>query len=138
MKHVFAALRIVLGALFIYAAWTKLPALDAFAEEIANYRLLPGALVPFFAAALPGIEVLAGALLLTNRWPRAAALLLSLLLLVFIGALSQALLRGINLTCGCFGGAEIATWGTVARDAVMLAAALVVAWTSEPPKAARA
>ena len=131
----FAVLRVVLGVLFIYAAWTKLPALDAFAEQIANYRVLPAAAVPFFAAMLPGIELLAGAMLLTNRWPRAAATLLSALLIVFIIALSQALQRGINLTCGCFGGAEVATWGTVARDAVILAGTLVVAWTSGSPAA---
>jgi putative oxidoreductase len=128
-----ALLRIAVGALFIYAAWTKLPAFDAFAEEIANYRLLPPSLVPFFAAGLPGIELLAGAMLVTNRWPRSAALLLSILLAVFIGALSQALLRGINLTCGCFGGAEVATWGTVARDGVILGCTLAIAATAKRP-----
>jgi putative oxidoreductase len=82
---------------------------------------------------LPGIELLAGAMLVTNRWPRSAALLLSILLAVFIGALSQALLRGINLTCGCFGGAEVATWGTVARDGVILGCTLAIAATAKRP-----
>jgi len=132
-RTILTLLRMLVGALFIYAAWTKLPAFDAFAEEIANYRLLPAALVPLFAAFLPGIELLAGAMLLTGRWTRPAALLLSAMTLVFIAALSQALLRGINLTCGCFGGAEVATWGTVARDVVILVAALVVAWKAERP-----
>ena len=45
-----------------------------------------------------------------------------LMLVAFIVALSQALLRGIDLRCGCFGGSELASWWTVARDVVMLVA----------------
>jgi len=132
-KWIVLAMRVVLAGVFIYAAITKLPAVDAFAEEIANYRLVPAVTVPWLAAALPGVEMLCGVLLLTNRFARASAVLLSALLAVFIVGLSQALLRGINLTCGCFGGAEVATWGTVVRDVVILAAALAVAWASGLP-----
>ena len=124
----FLLLRLGLGALFIYAAFTKVGDLRKFAEEIANYRVLPAALVPASAAMMPGVELVAGALLCLNWLVRPAAALLSALLAVFIVALSQALLRGINLECGCFGGPELATWGTVARDAVLLIAALAVAW----------
>lgn len=118
---------LVLGALFLWAAATKLGDLRLFAEEVANYRLLPAALVPFVAAALPGIELVAGAALLTGRRAEAGLLWVNGLLLVFTLGLSQALLRGIDLRCGCFGGSEEATWATVARDVVMLAAGLVAA-----------
>lgn len=121
-----AAARVVLGGLFVWAACTKLPDLSLFAEEIANYRLLPPALVPLAAATLPGIELAAGAALVLGVWTRAAALVLDALLAAFVGGLSQALLRGIDLRCGCFGGSDTATWGTVARDLVMLAAGLAV------------
>ena len=126
-KLAFLILRVAVGGLFVYAALTKLGALDAFAEEIANYRVLPAITVSVFAAALPGVELLAGVLLIVGRWIRPAALLLTLLLGVFVAALSQALLRGINLSCGCFGGAELATWGTVARDGVIALATAAVA-----------
>jgi len=49
-------------------------------------------------------------------------------LAAFIAGLSQALLRGIDLRCGCFGGDELATWGTVARDFALLVPAVAVAW----------
>lgn len=128
--------RLTLGAVFLYAALTKVPAFDTFAEEIANYRMLPALLVAPLAVAVPGMELLCGALLVLGRWwVRPAALLLSLLLGVFIVALSQALLRGINLSCGCFGGSEVATWGTVARDVVFLAGTAWVAWREGPPAA---
>lgn len=118
--------RVVIGGLFVWAALTKIEDLNAFAEEVANYQLLPARVVPVVAATLPGIELLAGALLIVGLWSRASAAIIGGMLLVFIGGLSQALIRGIDLTCGCFGGADAATWGTVWRDVVMLAPALLV------------
>jgi uncharacterized membrane protein YphA (DoxX/SURF4 family) len=119
--------RLVLGALFLWAAATKVPDMAAFAESVANYRLLPAALVPAASAAVIGVEVAAGVLLLTGRLARGAALAAAALLSVFTLGLAQALLRGIDLRCGCFGGAESATWWTVLRDVVMLAGAVLVA-----------
>jgi hypothetical protein len=73
-----------------------------------------------------GIEVVIGLALLTGLYAGGAALLAAAMLVVFIAGLSQALLRGIDLRCGCFGGDERADWWTVARDAAMLVPALVV------------
>lgn len=121
-----ALARVGLGALFIYAALTKLPDMTAFAEEVADYQVLPARLVPLLTAALPGIEVVAGLLLVVGAWVRPAAGVLTALLLVFIAALAQSLLRGIDLRCGCFGGADLATWGTVWRDVALLVPAVAV------------
>ena len=123
---VLAALRLVLGGVFLYAAGAKLGDMSAFAEQVANFRLLPAATVAFTAATLPGIEMVAGALLVLGIAARAAAAIAAASLLVFIGALTLALARGINLECGCFGGADIATWTTVARDLMLLVPALAV------------
>jgi len=119
--------RIVLGALFIWAAVTKLPDMAGFAQDVANYRIVPAALVPFVASAVVGIELLGGIALVAGVMERAAAAVIACLLVAFIAFLSQALLRGIDLRCGCFGGDEPASWWTVARDLLMLAAAVVVA-----------
>jgi len=120
--------RLALGAIFLYAAVTKLPDMAAFASDVANYRVLPPALVPFAAAAVVGVEAVAGLALVAGVGARAAALVVSAMLLVFISGLAQALVRGIDLRCGCFGGTESATWGTVARDAAMLLPAAAVSW----------
>jgi putative oxidoreductase len=128
-RFVATALRVTLGLLFVYAATAKLGNMHQFAEEIANYRMLPPAAVPGFAVLLVGLELCAGTLLLVGVAARAAATVIATLLVAFIAALSQALLRGVDLRCGCFGGSDLATWGTVARDVAMLAAAaLVFAW----------
>ncbi len=118
--------RLALGAVFLYAAATKVPDMATFAQDLANFRLLPPALVPYAASIVVGIEVVAGLALVMGFGARAAALVAAGMLVIFIGALSQALLRGIDLRCGCFSGQENATWGTVLRDLAMLVPALAV------------
>lgn len=121
------ALRIALGALLVYAAASKLPDMAAFAEDVANYRLVPAAAVPLLGSALVGIELLAGLALLSGVAARGAALLAAGMLAVFTIALAQALLRGIDLRCGCFGSPEPASWRRVAEDVALLAVALALA-----------
>lgn len=125
-RPLLVALRLALGALFLWAALTKLPDMNAFAQDVANYRVLPAGLVPWVAAAVVGIEMVAGLALLIGLAVKPAAVTATGLLSVFVVFLVQALLRGIDLRCGCFGGDEPASWWTVARDLAMLAAALVV------------
>ena len=129
--------RVVLGGLFVWAAVTKLPDMAAFAQDVANYRVVPPALVPFVASAVVGIELLAGLALVVGMMERAAATVIAALLVAFIVLLAQALLRGIDLRCGCFGGDEPASWWTVARDLVMLAAAIAIAKRAEGERQAR-
>lgn len=120
------ASRVIIGGLFVWAAFTKFADFHVFAEEIANYQLVPAQLVPLIAAALPGVEVVAGVALILGIYSRASAGIIAALMVVFIIGISQALIRGIDLTCGCFGGADDATWGTVWRDVAMLVPAVLV------------
>lgn len=117
-----AVTRVVLGVLFAWAAVTKIPNMQLFAEETANYRMLPAVLVSLFAVCLAGVEILSSLLLVLGVAVRASAAVVGLMLVAFVIALSQALLRGIDLRCGCFGGSELASWWTVVRDLAMLAA----------------
>jgi putative oxidoreductase len=127
-RALLVACRLALGAIFLYAAATKLPDMAAFAKNVANYRLLPAPIVPWVASVVVGVEIAVGLALVSGLAARAAALVVSVMLAAFIGGLSQALLRGIDLRCGCFGSEESATWWTVARDAAMLVPAVAVAW----------
>jgi hypothetical protein len=127
MRSAAVALRVALGALFVWAAAAKLPDMAGFAQDVANYRVLPPALVPGIAAAVVGIELLAGALLVLGILERPAAIVAAVLLGAFTVFVAQALLRGIDLRCGCFGGDERASWWTVLRDLTMLAASIAVA-----------
>lgn len=124
---VLAAARIFVGGVLLYAAWTKVPDMAAFARDVANYRLLPAWTVALTAAAVVGVEIVAGAALVLGVWVRPAAAVAAALLAVFTAGIAQALLRGIDLNCGCFGTPERATWLSVARDVALFLPAAAVA-----------
>jgi putative oxidoreductase len=127
--------RFALAGIFLYAAGTKVPDMGAFAESVANYRIVPAALVPAVAAIVVGVEIAASLALLVRPWARAAALVLATLLAGFTVGLTATLARGIDIACGCFGGSAPATWWTVVRDLVLVALALGVAASSPPVRA---
>jgi uncharacterized membrane protein YphA (DoxX/SURF4 family) len=127
VTRIAAVVRVALGALFLWAAVAKLPDMAAFAQDVANYRVLPAAAVPLVASAVVGIELLAGGLLVLGLFERSAAIVASILLAAFTLFVAQALVRGIDLRCGCLGGDERASWWTVLRDLAMLAASIAVA-----------
>jgi uncharacterized membrane protein YphA (DoxX/SURF4 family) len=123
-------LRVALGALFVYAGVLKLPDPTGFATEITNYRFLPE-LAPWLAATVPSIEIALGLTLIfaPKLWRRAAALAAGGLLAVFTIAVTQVVARGINVSCGCFGGnSGPVTLLTVGRDLALLAAAGAILW----------
>jgi putative oxidoreductase len=128
-----ALLRLGLGALFIVAGVLKLRDPAAFAVEITNYRFL-AELAPYVAVTLPAIEIVVGLAIVVApvAWRASAALAALAMLAVFTVAVAQARARGINVDCGCFGGASgpVTGW-TIARDVgLMLAAAMLYAITA--------
>ena len=95
---------------------------------IANYRLLPDALVAPAATLLPGTELLVAAGLLLGFAPFAPLAAMALLL-VFAGAMAINIGRGrrhIDCGCGHAGLRQSLGWGQVLRN-LLLAAALVPA-----------
>lgn len=119
-------LRVLLGVIFIWAAIAKAMDVPTFIEEIGKYRVLPETLGPAFAIGLIGVESAAAIMLLAGIRIQIAAGAMAVLLIAFIIALSQALLRRLDLTCGCFGGEDPASWWTVGRDIAMLAACIAI------------
>jgi uncharacterized membrane protein YphA (DoxX/SURF4 family) len=95
-------LRIVLGCIFIYASLDKINHPDLFAEAVYNYQLLPEMAVNLVAISLPWLELLSGILLVLGLWKEGSILILSGLMVVFIGALGINLARGLDVHCGCF------------------------------------
>jgi uncharacterized membrane protein YphA (DoxX/SURF4 family) len=118
-------LRIALGAIFVYAAWTKLREPWAmFAISIDSYQVLPAWAVELTARGLPWFELLLGVLLITGLLRRPAMLSTSLLLLVFFGLMIRALIKGMEIDCGCFGPGDRLSWVTLLRDGALLAGSL--------------
>jgi uncharacterized membrane protein YphA (DoxX/SURF4 family) len=120
-------LRIALGAIFVYAAWTKLRTpWELFAMSIDSYQLLPLKAVELVARTLPWFELAVGLLLIAGFWLRSAAAAITLLLAVFFGLMVRAYARGMEINCGCFGANDVISWKTLLRDGSMLAAALTL------------
>jgi uncharacterized membrane protein YphA (DoxX/SURF4 family) len=118
-------LRIALGALFIYAGVLKVVHPLDFQQAIENYRLLPRFATLPLAFYLPWLEIICGLALVFGRSLRAAAGIVAALCIVFLVALIQAWLRGLDIQCGCFGSAP-ETGGLlwpVLRDLLLLAVA---------------
>jgi len=120
-------LRIVLGAILVYSAWSKLKDSWAlFAMAVDSYQVLPLWGVRLVARTLPWVELLIGVLLIVGRWMRVATVACSLLLLVFFGLMVRAHLKGMEINCGCFGPGEAISWRTLLRDGAMVAGSLLL------------
>ena len=122
-------LSIGLGAVFIAASVDKIVYPAEFAKIIHNYRLLPGFLINLWAITLPWIELACGLLLVLGFYREGALSVIVFLLIVFMIAIGINIIRGVDLTCGCFTVSEAArsnAWGTFIRDSWLLAAALFI------------
>lgn len=120
-------LRIIVGGVFIWAGALKIADPLGFAQSIENYRVIPHPLAFPIALVLPWVEVLSGAFLIIGLFRRSSALLVSFLLIGFIGLVALALARGIDTLCGCFGSlSRRADFSLILTDAVLLVFALIV------------
>jgi uncharacterized membrane protein YphA (DoxX/SURF4 family) len=124
-------LRWSLALVFLYAAVGKLANPKLFAEQIDNYRLLPWILVGLTAVILPWLELFTALALLFGRWLRGASLWIMAMNLVFIVAIMSAMLRGLDIECGCFAlQAETSRVGLqrLFEDILFLLAAGMIYW----------
>lgn len=128
MKRMFFVLetfvRLGIGALFAWSAWFKIQDPALFASSVESYRILPECMVGIFSLFMPMLELLAGIGLVATKWSREAALLVAGMLLVFIVALAQAAVRGLDISCGCFDDdpetGTVAIAKALARDVALL------------------
>ncbi|MDG2266855.1 MAG: MauE/DoxX family redox-associated membrane protein [Candidatus Marinimicrobia bacterium] len=94
--------RIVLGAVLIVASIDKILHPEAFAKVIGNYNVLPFGLENILAIILPILELFVGCCLIFGVMLDGSAIITAGMMFVFIIALSQAMIRGIDINCGCF------------------------------------
>lgn len=122
------ASRVSVAAVFLFAAFPKLQDPATFARDIDNYHVLPDAMVGPMAIAMPIAEVLVALALLLGVHARGAALVTAGMLVTFIAAMAQALARGIDLDCGCFGSAAPTQVSglSIGRNVLLLALTLLV------------
>ena len=144
---VWRILDIILGGMFIFAGIAKILDLDQliadvqhlrfanafadlrnlslanpaeFANDIDNYKILPWSVSVALAFYLPWLEILCALGLVFRFFYRGALSILTLLIVVFTLATIAAKVRGLDITCGCFGHAS-QNWSFPAHLATNLA-----------------
>jgi uncharacterized membrane protein YphA (DoxX/SURF4 family) len=97
---------ILIGALFIYAGVVKIMDPVEFARDIDNYKMLPWKLGLGLALYLPWLEIFCGLALITRVFYRGGVFIVTALMSLFILASIAAKMRGLDVSCGCFGHAS--------------------------------
>jgi putative oxidoreductase len=96
----------VLAGIFIYAGALKAIDPVQFASDIDNYKLLPWPISVAIAFYLPWLEIFCALGLMFRFFDRGALSILSASIVVFTLATIAAKVRGLDITCGCFGHAS--------------------------------
>ena len=137
-KILWRTVDLVVAGIFIYAGAIK--ALDPvqFASDIDNYKILPWPVSVALAFYLPWLEIFCGFSLVVRFLYRGALSILTALVVIFLVATIAAKVRGLDITCGCFGHAS-QNWSFpthLALDLALLAAlsALCYCSTPKPPE----
>ena len=91
------------GGIFIYAGALKILDPVGFANDIDNYKILPWVISVRLAFYLPWLEIFCGLALIFRFLYRGGLSILAALTSVFIVVTVVAKVRGLDITCGCFG-----------------------------------
>jgi len=93
----------VLAGIFIYAGALKAIDPVQFASDIDNYKILPWPVSVALAFYLPWLEIFCALALVFRFLYRGALSILIVLIVTFTLATIAARIRGLDITCGCFG-----------------------------------
>ena len=119
---------VAVGGVFIYAGAIKVLDPVGFANDVDNYKMLPWTIGVGLAFYLPWLEIFCGVALIARRLYLGGLSILAALTSVFIAATIAAKVRGLDITCGCFGHAS-KNWSFTAHltlDLGLLAALLLL------------
>jgi uncharacterized membrane protein YphA (DoxX/SURF4 family) len=127
LQRVAVVLRVLIGAVFIYAAYTKLrQSWLLLALSIDSFQMLPEWAVFALARTLPWFELVLGVVLIAGIWLRHVSIVAAAILGLFFTVMVVSYFRGTGIDCGCFGVGEPLSARTLIRDGVLLASALAL------------
>ncbi len=95
--------KIFIGLIFVLSGIEKIADPAGFSDAIANYKLIPNFIINFFAISIPWIELVCGILLIFNKNIKENAFIYISLMSIFTIMVLIAVLRGLDIDCGCFG-----------------------------------
>lgn len=94
-------LRLFIGLLFLFSAVSKINIPDEFANEIANYNIMPNFLINLFAIVMPWIELCCSVFIILGLRLKSSSAVLIILISIFNLAILIAMAQGLNINCGC-------------------------------------
>lgn len=104
-------LTVPLGLIMLVAAWPKIVLPYEFLSDLYAYQLAGRELGVLAAMILPWMELCVGLCLLLNIFRSGALLAAIALASSFVVAQGWVLYHGLQISCGCFGGAsEMVGW----------------------------
>lgn len=118
-------LRLIVAAVFIYAGLEKIADPWIFGKQVHAYQMLPDEYISAVAIYLPWLELIAGFGMILGAFcvRSAGSVICMLLLLLFVGVQGYALVKGMVIECGCFGGSKEVSWpGVIVNGAWLLIA----------------
>jgi putative oxidoreductase len=115
----------IVAGIFIYAGALKAFDPVRFASDIDNYKILPWPVSVALAFYLPWLEIFSALGLVFRFLYRGALSILTASIVVFTLATIAARVRGLDITCGCFGHAS-QNWSFPAHLASNLAILLAL------------
>ena len=115
-------MRLVLGGIFSFSAWSKIMAPQALADAIVGFDIIPESIALEAAIMLIWLELICGTFMLLGLWARATVIVITGMLTLFEIGLISVVVRGIEVNCGCFGQfSEMQVgWNTIIRNLVQL------------------
>ena len=100
-KYFIIFIRLILGAVFLWASFDKIIDPASFAKNISNYHVVPFGLENTVAIILPWLEFFIGTGMILGIMVNGSIIISSFLLILFNILIAQAILRGFNIECGC-------------------------------------
>jgi len=102
-KYTSLTIRIIFAVVFTLSAYTKLVDIQAFAQSMNSYAILPKSLVPIFTYYVPIMEFGLALGFVISTFAGVTAVVTAVVVVVFQIALASLIVRGIEIDCGCFG-----------------------------------
>jgi len=102
-KYSLELIRLILAFLFILSALQKFKSLESFALNVDAYQIFSATLVNLITMIIPWFELFIGFGLLFKFKLRANLLLYLTLMISFTILVVIAMIKGLDIECGCFG-----------------------------------
>lgn len=120
-EYLSLAFRVYIAWIFLQAGLSKIPDPVLFAENVANYRIIPFLAINLVAIVIPWLELICAFFLFFGLRIKATTTILLGLLILFTLLVLITIFRGVSMNCGCFDAVgEPIGWTKVLQNTIWL------------------